>query len=133
MPLDHYVSQVHLKNFCSPKLGNLMHAIRKSDLKSFTPDAKSICRTEDGSTNPYLKEEREIEEFLRGIEPKYNEALAKLRADKIDKECIYVIAGFIAFVHACSPAGMRIQSEPVKSYVEEIARSADSGGVSDFV
>ena len=128
MPLDHYVSQVHLKNFYSPKLGSLMHAIRKSDLKLFTPNAQSVCRVEDGSTNSYLREDRVVEEFLTGIEPKYNPALAKLAGGNIDPECIYVIAGFVAYILACSPAGMRIQSEPLKGTVEETARAVDSKG-----
>lgn len=128
MPLDHFVSQVHLKNFYSPKLGGLMYAIRKSDLRLFTPNAQSVCRIEDGSTNSYLREDRAIEEFLKGIEPKYNAALAKLSADNIDPECIYVIGGFVAYVLACSPAGMRIQSEPLKGSVEETARILDSKG-----
>ena len=126
MPLDHYVSQVHLKNFYSPKLGNLMHAIQKSDLKSFTPDAQSVCKIEDGSTNSYLREDRAVEAFLKGIEPKYNGALIKLTADNIDSECIYTIAGFVAYVLVCSPAGMRIQSGPLKGAVEETARTLDS-------
>ncbi len=128
MPLDHYVSQVHLKNFYSPKLASLMHAIRKSDLKSFTPNAQSVCRIEDGSTNSYLREDRAVEEFLTGIEPKYNLALAKLAAGNIDPECIYVIAGFVAYVLSCSPAGMRIQSEPLKSTVEETTQALDLKG-----
>ena len=128
MPLDHFVSQVHLKNFYSPKLGSLMYAIRKSDLRLFTPNAQSICRIEDGSTNSYLREDRVIEEFLKGIEPKYNAALAKLAVDTIDPECIYVIGGFVAYVLACSPAGMRIRSEPLKGSVEETARVLDSKG-----
>jgi hypothetical protein len=119
MPLDHYVSQVYLKNFYSPKLGGLMHAIRKSDLKSFTPNAQSICRIEDGSTNSYLREDRVVEEFLKGIEPKYNRALEKLTAANIDPECIYTIAGFVAYVLVCSPAGMRIQAECLKGVVED--------------
>lgn len=126
MPLDHYISQVYLKNFYSSKLGGLMHAIRKSDLKSFTPNAQSICRIEDGSTNSYLRDDRVIEEFLKGLEPKYNAALAKLAADNIDPECVYVIAGFVAYVLTCSPAGMRIHSEPLKGSVEETARVLDS-------
>lgn len=128
MPLDHYVSQVHLKNFYSPKIGSLMYAIRKSDLKSFTPNAQSVCRIEDGSTNSYLREDRAIEEFLRGIEPKYNPALAKLAADHIDRECVYAIAGFVAYVLACSPAGMRILSEPLKGAVEDAIGILDSKG-----
>lgn len=126
MPLDHYVSQVHLKNFYSPKLENLMYAVRKSDLKEFTPNARSVCRIEEGSTNSYLRDQRIIEEFLMGIEPKYNTVLAKIAADDIDTECVYVISGFLAFVLACSPAGMRIQVYPLKETVEETARILDS-------
>jgi len=126
MPLDHYVSQVHLKNFYSPKLKNLMYAIRKSDLKFFTPNAQSVCRINDGSTNSYLALDRAVEELLKKIEPKYNATLEKLSADNIDAECIYTIAGFVAYVLTCSPAGIRINSTPLKSIVEESGRLMDS-------
>jgi hypothetical protein len=69
MPLDHYVSQVHLKNFYSPALGDLMNAMRKPDLKAFPCRAQDVCRIEDGSTNAYLRSDRAIEEFLKNIEP----------------------------------------------------------------
>jgi hypothetical protein len=129
MPLDHYIPQVHLKNFYSPVLGDRMYATRKSDLKSFTPNSKSVCRINDGSTNAYLKEDRAIEEFLKTIEPKYNEALAKLIGDKIDEQCIYTIGGFFAYVVSCSPAGMRIQSGPLKSSVETVAATMEARGL----
>jgi hypothetical protein len=128
MSLDHYVSQVHLKNFYSPELGHLMYAIRKSDLKAFTPNAQSVCRIEEGSTNQYLLEERAIEEFLKDIEPKYNATLEKIIKNDIDAECIYVIAGFIAYVHTCSPAGMRIDAALLKPSVEETARMLGANG-----
>jgi hypothetical protein len=128
MPLDHFVSQVHLKNFYSPSLPGLMYAIRKRDLKLFTPDAKSVCRIEDGSSNSYLREDRIVEEFLKEIEPKYNAALEHLSADKIDQECIFVIAGFVAYVYSCSPAGMRVNSEPLKAMVADTARILESKG-----
>ncbi|MBT8421466.1 MAG: DUF4238 domain-containing protein [Gammaproteobacteria bacterium] len=127
MSLDHYVSQVYLKNFRSPELGRL-YAIRKSDLKEFTPDTKSVCRIEEGSTNPYLQEPRIVEEFLRDIEPKYNAALEKLATDSVDPECVYVIAGFVAYVLTCSPAGMRIQSKMPASMIEEIGRKLEREG-----
>jgi preprotein translocase subunit Sec61beta len=128
MSLDHFVPQVHLRNFYSPNLRGLMYAIRKSDLKLFTPDAKSVCRIEDGSTNSYLREDRIVEEFLKRIEPRYNAALEKLMADKIDPECIFVIAGFVAYVYSCSPAGMRVNLEPLKTIVEDMARILESKG-----
>jgi hypothetical protein len=129
MPLDHYIPQVHLKKFYSPTLGGLMYATRKSDLQSFTPNSKSVCRIDDGSTNAYLKESRAVEEFLKTIEPKYNEALAKLLEGKIDEQCIYQMSGFVAYVVSCSPAGMRIQSGPLKSTVESVAAMMEARGL----
>ena len=60
MPLDHYVSQVHLKNFHSPKLGEMLYAMRKPDMKAFPCRTKDVCRIEEGSTNDYLTEPRAI-------------------------------------------------------------------------
>lgn len=105
-----------------------MYGIQKSDLKAFTPDASSVCRIQDGSTNTYLTEERAIEEFLKGVEPKYNEVLARVAAGHIDVECIYVLAGFIAYVASCSPAGMRIHAGPLKELVAETGRHLDKLG-----
>lgn len=129
MPFDHYVSQVHLKNFYSPVLGHRMYAIRKSDLKFFTPNSKSVCGIHDGSTNAYLRKDRAIEEFLKTIEPNYNSAVEKLRAAKIDDNCIYTIAGFVPCVITCSPGGMRVSSGPLKSTVEVTADMMDAKGL----
>jgi hypothetical protein len=129
MSLDHYISQVHLKKFYSPVLGDRMYAIRKSDLKSFTPRSKDVCRTNDGSTNAYLDEDRAIEEFLKTIEPKYDAVLEKLLRGEIDSECIYTIAGFVAYVMCCSPAGMRINAGPLKSTVEAEAAMLEARGL----
>ena len=126
MPLDHYVSQVHLRRFYSSALGNRMHATRKADLKYFTPDSESVCRVMDGSTNTYLLKDRVIEEFLKRIEPNYNPALEQLSAGRVDSNCIYTIAGFVAYVVTCSPAGMRIQSMPLKRMLEHQAVVMDA-------
>jgi hypothetical protein len=128
MPLDHYVSQVHLKNFDSPALDGLIYAIRKSDLKRFRTKSQDICRIEDGSTNPFLQESRAIEEFLKDVEPRYNASLAKLRAGKFDRECIFSIAGFVAYVVTCSPAAMRIHSGPLKATLASTATILDAKG-----
>jgi hypothetical protein len=129
MPLDHYVSQVHLKNFYSPVLDGLMYGIRKSDLKCFRTKSQDVCRIEDGSTNAYLREDRAIEEFLKDVEPCYNASLAKLRENKIDQECIHCIAGFAAYIITCSPTAIRIHSGPLKSLVESEAAILDAQGV----
>ncbi|MDT0635964.1 hypothetical protein, partial [Spectribacter hydrogenoxidans] len=113
------MSQVHLRNFYSPNLGNRLYAIRKSDLKTFTPDAKAICRIENGSTNPYVTEERAIEEFLKHIEPKYNAAVAAIADGDIDEDVIFVVSGFVSYILTCSPAAMRLAVNPLEQVIEE--------------
>jgi len=105
-----------------------MYAIQKGDLKAFTPEASSVCRIEEGNTNPYLNEARAVEEFLKSVEPAYNSAVEKLMTDKIDGDCIYVIAGFVAYVLTCSPTAMRLHSAPMKHMIEETGRALDSDG-----
>jgi hypothetical protein len=81
--------------------------------KKFKCNSQSVCRIENNSTNAYLTKDRAIEEFLLGVEPKYNAAVAKLRDDKIDEECIQVIAGFVSYLTCCCRAAMRIHSGPM--------------------
>jgi Protein of unknown function (DUF4238) len=118
MPLDHYVSQVHLRKFYSPSLKTLMYATRKSDLQSFCCNSKSVCRIEDGSSNRYMREDRLVEQFLQFVEPQYNEAVANAYKGNFNQRTILSIAGFVAYVLACSPAAMRIFSDPLKAAVE---------------
>lgn len=128
VPLDHYIPQVHLKRFNSPSLNGCMYAIRKSDQLFFTPRAQDVCRVEEGSTNAYLSEKRAIEEFLRAIEPNYNRSVDKILANQIDQECIYTIAGFVAYVINCSPGGMRIHSELMKGMLQVQIAKLDAQG-----
>ena len=129
MALDHYVSQVHLKRFYSPALDGLMHAIRKSDLKQFTPNSKAVCRIDEGNTNDYLTEPRAIEAFLKTLEGKYNAAVSALEVGKPDQESIYVVAGFVGYVLTCSPAAMRINSAPLKGVLEMTAKLVEKNGL----
>lgn len=129
MPLDHYVSQVHLRNFYSSTLNGMMYAIRKSDLKCFTTRSRDVCRIEDNSTNAYLREDRAIEEFLKDVEPRYNEAVTKIRDNKIDRECVHAIAGFVAYVVTCSPAAMRIHAGPLREILNSTTKTLDALGL----
>ena len=128
VPLDHYVSQVHLRRFQSPELGNRLHAIRKADLTAFTPRAKDVCRLPDGSSNEYLNEPRAIEQFLRVIEPNYNRAVEAASTGELDQECVMAIAGFAAYVLSCSPAGMRLFVPVLRSSLEAVGKILDRRG-----
>jgi hypothetical protein len=128
MALDHYVSQVHLKNFSSSKPTGQLNAVRKRDLHAFKPWTEDICRIDEGSTNKYLHEPRAIEDFLKKIEPGYNSALKKLRLGQVDAECIFTVAGFIAYVCSCSPTSMRLGTSPLAETLKEVARRLDASG-----
>jgi hypothetical protein len=105
-----------------------MFALRKADMKAFTPDAQSVCRIKEGNTNFYLSEPRVIEEFLKDIEPRYNEAVENILSKNLKQETVYVLSGFIAYVLSCSPGGMRILSKPLQGVVEETMYRLDAQG-----
>jgi uncharacterized protein DUF4238 len=128
MSLDHYISQVHLRNFYSPVLEKRMYAIRKSDMKAFETRANDVCRIEEGSTNAYLRQDRAVEEFLLRVEPHYNRSIELLRHNACDTEAIFAIAGFVAYVLACSPASMRVFSDPLRASVLSTADLLDQNG-----
>ncbi len=126
MALDHYVPQTYLRHWANSK-GHL-HAIRKSDLKKFTPGTKSVCAVSDGNTNPFLQPARAIEEFLAAIEPKYDWAVDRFVRGEMYREAIYVIAGLLSSIMVCSPGGMRLNTKPIEGIIEEMARRLDQGG-----
>lgn len=129
MALDHYVSQVHLRQFLSPTLsGGRLFAYRKSNGEHFAAPPKSLCRIEEGNTNPFLTEPRAVEEFLTTIEPHYNTAIRELRERQHTAEAVRVVAGFCAYVSSCSPAAMRIHSVIPRLAVESVAAIMDAQG-----
>src|ERR1039457_7251626 len=123
MARDHYVPQVHLKNFNNAD--GVLHAMLKRDQNTFTNHAKAFCRIEENSTNKYLNQERAIEDFLKLVEPKYNAAIKKIRTGNIDPEAVFVISGFVAYILWFSPAGMRINKDPLKHLMDEVGRRLD--------
>jgi hypothetical protein len=127
MPLDHYISQVHLRNFYSP-ITKKLFAVSKKSLRKFPCSSRDVCRIEDGSTNAYLVNDRAIEDFLKGIEPRYNSAVAALRNGTLNPDTVYVIAGFIAYVVSCSPTAMRLNSHPLREAVEAAAKIIEAKG-----
>lgn len=128
MPLDHYIPQVHLKNFYDPELSERMHGIRKRDLQTYHCNAYSQCRVLNGSTNDFLLTDRAIEDFLKIVEPRYNSAVAGFRRGHRQKNDIFVIAGFIAYIQACSPAAMRLHSDWLRESVQSTAEHMDALG-----
>ena len=112
MPLDHYVSQVHLRKFYAKALDSKkMFAYRKSDGKQFICGSEDVCRIEEGSSNQFLTEPRILEEFLRKVEPNYDAACDALSHKKFEMDDILVLAGFVAFVIGTSPTAQRLGAD----------------------
>jgi hypothetical protein len=130
MALDHYVPQVHLRHWCLPDTGRLL-AFRKADGRVFEPRTQDVCRIEDGNTNSYLKHDRSIEDFLREIEPKYNDAVEAIVGRDIPWGAIWAVAGFSACVYSCSQTGMRIWVPQLTNILEVTAEIADRHGKFD--
>jgi hypothetical protein len=128
MPLDHYVSQVHLRKFYAPDLNNLLYAVRKRDGFRFTPNSRSICRQDEGNTNRFLNEPRAIEDFLRTVEPNYDQALAALARHEPTRDDIYAISGYIAYVLSCTPAALRLETLPLRRMIEQVGIAMDRAG-----
>lgn len=128
MALDHYVSQVHLKQFLQQSDAKLLLAIRKSDLSSFTPRPKDVCRTEDGSTNQYLTNNRAVEEFLKEIEPAYEPCLAKVAHGELDWKCREVFGGFLAYIQTYTPAALRMFDPTIRVMLERAAKALEDSG-----
>ncbi|MBC8285856.1 MAG: DUF4238 domain-containing protein [Nitrospinae bacterium] len=129
MALDHYVSQVHLKQFYSPALnGKQMYGTKKQTLETFPCMSKNICRISEGNTNEYLQEPRIIEEVLKQIEPNYDVAIRNCREGELIADTVFTVAGFAANVMTCAPASMRINSDWLAKTVESTAVMMDRAG-----
>lgn len=116
--LDHYVSQVHLRNFYAKSTElRKMFAYRKSDGNSFICGSADVCRIELGSTNEFLSEPRVLEEFLQRIEPNYNRACQALADGSFSMDDVIIVAGFAAFIIGTSPTAMRLGSESLTKLV----------------
>jgi Protein of unknown function (DUF4238) len=112
VPLDHSVSQVHLRKFYAKALNSRkMFAYRKSDGKLFVCGSEDVCRIEEGSSNQFLTEPRILEEFLRKVEPNYGAACDAISRGQFNTEDVLVLAGFAAFVIGTSPTAMRLGAD----------------------
>lgn len=130
MPLDHFVSQVHLRKFYAPALDcKKMYAWCKSKRAPFFCDARDVCRIPDGSTNEYIAEPRAAEEFLRLVEPRYNQACAAALTGTMAFEDVLSLAGFVAFVSTCSPTAIRLGRQSIAALVDTQARLLDEQGL----
>ncbi|WP_421702846.1 DUF4238 domain-containing protein [Aliiroseovarius sp.] len=133
MALDHYVSQVHLKQFLRQSDGRLLLATRKSDICEFPTRTMDVCRVEEGSTNDFLTENRVVEDFLKGIEPAYEPCLSRIEGGEVDLNSRQVFAGFLAYIQTYSPTAFRLFEPMVRAVLERtISLLEEEGELTPF-
>lgn len=107
---DHYVARTYLKNFSSTTTPGLVNVIRKSNLQRLNKiHVGDICHKKDWSTNEYfVGKERIVEKYLEVYEPKWTACVNLLRGRGFDFETKANMAGYIAYLGACTPTAARI-------------------------
>lgn len=107
---DHYVARTYLKNFSVVNKPGLVNVIRKSNLQRLTEiDVGDICHKKDWSTNEYFAgKERVVEDYLKTYELDWTRCVHLLRSGNFDFESKSNMAGYIAYLSACTPTAARI-------------------------
>jgi hypothetical protein len=106
-PLDHYVPQAYLRQWvCSEH--KTLHVFNKSTLTDFNAGTNKVCSINGGSTNIFLTNQRQIEDFLETFEDEYLNAITALCQHNYDQTHLMTICRFIAAISACSPTARRI-------------------------
>lgn len=114
MAKDHYVARTYLKHFSIPNKPGHVLVINKS-FPAVTPRPRpvsSICYKIDWSSNPHFKANpRVIEDFLKPIEDTWDKNIRMLLDPVFEENVRFKIAGYIAYLRACTPTSTRLASD----------------------
>ena len=105
-----------------------MHGIKKSNQETFPCHPRDVCRIEAGGTNPYMKNDRAIEDFLKQFEPRYNRAVQDIRDRKITASTISSIAGFMSQIVHCTPTAARLGTPYLQEVIRDTVTNLEKAG-----
>lgn len=91
---------------------------RKKDLKVHPAAPKTICFEEDGDRNPYFDDPLILRTYLKAIEPRWKRCISTIEHGVADEETKWIVAGYIAFLRACSPTMRRVGTTMLEALVE---------------
>lgn len=115
---DHYVSQTYLTGFTDAQ-GYLIPYYKSEHTVVRNPAVpKSVCYEIDGDSNKYFDDPRILDSYLPQFENYWADNIQTLRRLRIDDICKYQIAGYVAFLRACTPTAKRIGQANLKAIVE---------------
>lgn len=126
MPFDHFISQVYLRHWIAGDMGSCLRAIRKSDLYSFRPSPRAICKVQDGNTNRLINQPRKMEETFSLVEHGYNRAISNIIRGLYDQADLLTIARFTACILEASPTALRLHNPFLEKLLSETAVMLDA-------
>ncbi len=115
---DHYVSQTYLGNFTNSD-GYLIPYYKADYSILGSPKLpKSVCYEIDGDSNKYFDDPRILDSYLPQFENPWERNVEALREHVLDDVIKYQIAGYVAFLRACTPTAKRIGQVMTKAVVQ---------------
>lgn len=122
MAKDHYVAQTYLKAFGLADNSDLINVVRKSNLsRQNAIPVKSICYEVDWSTNEYYPENpRVVEDFIKPLEQAWNNCVDKIASNSYGATTKYLMAGYLAYLRACTPTAARLGSEGLSIHIQHL-------------
>ncbi len=122
MAKDHYVAQTYLRGFGLTDNPELVNVVRKSNLsRQDAIPVKSICYEVDWSSNEYFPENpRAVEDFLKLFEPKWGDCVRSVSADVYNATTKYLMAGYLAYLRACTPTAVRLGTGGLSHIVQRL-------------
>ncbi|MHA2039252.1 MAG: DUF4238 domain-containing protein [Promethearchaeota archaeon] len=118
---DHYVAQTYLKKFVNEK-GDICPYYKKGHIIIGKPKKpKAICFETNGDTNKYFPDPRILDQYLPEFKNTWSENIDKIDSQRLDGDTKYKIAGYIAFLRACTPTAKRLGQESISGVIKPFA------------
>jgi len=117
---DHFVSQTYLSAFTNTD-GYLIPYYKANHVILGSPKLpKSVCYEVDGDSNEYFGNPRVLDSYLPQFENHWKYNVELLRQHILDDIAKYQMAGYIAFLRACTPTAKRLGQATVKAVVQPL-------------
>ncbi len=117
---DHYVSQTYLLGFTNADGYLIPYYKSEYSVLGVPILPKTVCYEIDGDSNKYFDNPRILDSYLPVFENPWKNNINALRNHVIDDVIKHQIAGYIAFLRACTPTAKRIGQAMTKAVVQPI-------------
>jgi hypothetical protein len=115
---DHFMSQTYLRSFTNSD-GYLIPYYKADHAIIGSPKLpKTVCYEIDGDSNKYFDDPRVLDSYLPQFENSWRQNVEALREQLLDDVVKYQIAGYVAFLRACTPTAKRLGQAALEAMVQ---------------